>query len=66
MLKKAHEKYHKEGGKEKAASYYQINKDVIKKRAKEKYQNLSREEKDKIRERSKNNKYHKLKRQYKR
>ena len=64
LLTKAHEKYHKQGGKEKAASYYQRNKDAINKKAKEKYKNLSKEEKDKIRERSKN-RYHKLKRQYK-
>ena len=31
LLKKAHEKYHKEGGNEKAAKYYQDNKDNIRK-----------------------------------
>ena len=60
LLKKAHEKYHKEGGKEKAANYYQRNKENIKKKAKEKYKNLNKKEKDKIRERSRN-RYHKLK-----
>ena len=27
LLKKAHEKYHKEGGKERAADYYERNKE---------------------------------------
>ena len=35
LLKKAHEKYHKEGGKEKAGKYYQDNKETIKKRKKQ-------------------------------
>ena len=35
LLKKAHEKYHKKGGKEKAKNYYQANKEAIKKRKKQ-------------------------------
>ena len=31
LLKKAHDKYHKEGGKERAADYYERNKEKIKK-----------------------------------
>ena len=31
LLEKAHKKYHKQGGKEKAAKYYQDNKEAIKK-----------------------------------
>ena len=47
LLRKAHEKYHKEGGKEQAASYYQRNKDAIRKKARKAYKNLSKEEKEK-------------------
>ena len=65
LLQRAHEKYHKEGGKEQAAKYYKENKEAIKKKAREKYKNLSKEDKDKKREYSRN-RYHKLKRQYKR
>ena len=45
---KAEEKYHNCGGKEKAAEYYQANKDVIKEKANNKYKNLSEEEKENI------------------
>ena len=34
LLKKAKEKYHNNGGKEKAAKYYLYNKDVLKEKAK--------------------------------
>ena len=34
LLKKAKEKYQNKGGKEKAAKYYQDNKEVIKEKAK--------------------------------
>ena len=54
-----HIKSHKKGGKEQAARYYKENKEAIKKKTREKYTNLSEEEKDK------KNRYHKLKRQYK-
>ena len=37
LLEKAEEKYHTCGGKEKAAKYYQSNKDAIKEKAKNKY-----------------------------
>ena len=49
LLEKAHKKYHKQGGKEQAASYYQRNKEAIKKKAREAYKNLSKEEKEKKR-----------------
>ena len=42
LLEKARKKYHKEGGKEQAARYYKENKEVIKKKAREKYKNLSK------------------------
>ena len=37
FLKKAHEKYHKEGGKEKAADYYERNKEKIKMEQRSRY-----------------------------
>ena len=57
LLKKAYNKYHNEGGKEKAAKYYQENKEEIKKKERIKYENMSKDEKNVIRERSKN-RYH--------
>ena len=60
LLKKAYGKYHNEGGKEKAAKYYQRNKQEIKKKERNKYKNMSEDEKNVIRERSKN-RYHKNK-----
>ena len=48
LLEKAHKKYHKECGKEQAASY-QRNKEAVKKRAREAYRHLSKEEKEKKR-----------------
>ena len=41
LLEKTHKKYHKEGGKGQAASYYQRNKEAIKKKAREAYKKLS-------------------------
>ena len=35
---KAKKRYHKGGGKEKAKEYYQINKEIIKEKAKNRYQ----------------------------
>ena len=35
LLRKANEKYHNKGGKEKAAKYYKDNKDAIKKSKKQ-------------------------------
>ena len=43
---KLRNKYHNQGGKEKAKQYYQQNKDVIKEKARVRYQNLSEEEKE--------------------
>ena len=45
-MQKAKEKY----SKEKAAEYYLKNKEVIKEKSKNQYKNLSKEEKDKIKE----------------
>ena len=59
LLKKAKEKYDN-GGKEKAAKYYQDNKDVIKEKEKNKYKNLSEEEKKAKRQYYKN-RYNKMK-----
>ena len=53
LLQKAKEKYDN-GGKEKAAKYYQANIDVIKEKGKNKYKNLSEEEKEVKKEYSKN------------
>ena len=47
---KLREKYHKGGGKEKAKQYYLNNKDVIKEKARERYQNLSEGQKKAKRE----------------
>ena len=57
---KAHDKYHNEGGKERAAKYYERNKEEIKKKQRERYKNLSKNEKNVIRERSLK-RYYKLK-----
>ena len=46
ILQKAKERY----SKEKAAEYYLKNKEVIKEKSKKQYKNLSKEEKDKIKE----------------
>ena len=42
-------RYHNEGGKQKAAKYYKNNADMIKFEAKNKYKNMSKEEKNKKR-----------------
>ena len=42
---KAKDKYYNGGGKEKSREYYQANKEVIKEKAKIRYQNLSEEQK---------------------
>ena len=44
---KTKEKYHNGGGKERSKEYYQANKEVIKEKAKIRYQNLSEEQKAK-------------------
>ena len=46
ILQKAKEKY----SKEKAIEYYAQNKEAIKEKSRERYKNLSQEEKDKIKE----------------
>ena len=40
-LKKAYDKYHNKGGKQKAAKYYQENKEEIKKKERNNYKNMS-------------------------
>ena len=45
VLQKAKEKYGNGSGKEKAAEYYKTNKDVLKEKARNRYRNLSEEEK---------------------
>ena len=60
LLKKAHDKYHNEGGKERATKYYERNKEEIRKKQRERYKNLSKDEKNVIRERSLK-RYYKLK-----
>ena len=47
---KLRKKYHEGGGKEKARQYYLDNKEVIKEKAKARYQNLSEEQKEAKRE----------------
>ena len=53
LLQKAKKEYDN-GGKEKAAKYYQSNKDVIKEKANSKYKNLTKEKKEAKKEYSKN------------
>ena len=50
---KLHKKYYEGSGKEKARQYYLNNKDVIKEKARTRYQNLSEEQKQAKREYSK-------------
>ena len=45
ILKKAYEKYHNGGGKEKARKYYRENKEEIKKKEREKYRKSDKFEK---------------------
>ena len=60
LLKKANEKYHKEGGKEKASEYFEKNKEAIKEKARNKYKNLTKEEKG-LKKQYSINRYYKLK-----
>ena len=60
MLQKAEEKYHNCGGKEKSAKYYIANKDVLKEKARNKYKNLSKEEREAKRQYSRD-RYKKIK-----
>ena len=50
---KLRKKYYEEGGKEKARQYYLNNRDVIKEKARTRYQNLSEEQKQAKRDYSK-------------
>ena len=59
LLQTAKEKYDN-GGKEKATKYYRDNKDAIKEKEKNKYKNLTEEEKEVKRKYSKN-RYYKMK-----
>ena len=61
LLQKAKQTYDN-GGKKKAAEYYQANKDVIEKKANIKYKNLAKEEKEAKKECSKN-RYKKMKKE---
>ena len=45
LLRKAQDKYHNGGGKEKATEYSGVNKDVIKEKANNKYKNLQKKRK---------------------
>ena len=54
LLQKAKRKKYGSGGQEKAAEYYQVNKDVIKQKANDKYNNLTEKEKEAKRQYSKN------------
>ena len=47
LLKKAYNRYHNRGDKEKAAKYYQKNVDLLRFEANLKYKNMSKKEKDK-------------------
>ena len=60
LLKKEKGKYNNKDGKEKAAKYYEDNKESIKEKTKNKNKNLTEEEKEMKRQYSRN-KYNKLK-----
>ena len=60
LLKKANEKYHNKGGKEKANQFYEDNKQAIKEKARNKYKNLTEKEK-KLKRKYSQNRYDKLK-----
>ena len=47
---KLKDKYYNQGSKERAKEYYQANKDIIKEKAKIRYQNLPEEQKELIKE----------------
>ena len=64
LLKNAHDKYHNKGGKEKAALYYQKNKEMIKKREKDRYRSMTDVERNEKKRKSLE-RYYKLKAQYK-
>ena len=70
ILKKAYDRYHDKGGKEKAAKYYRKNADLLRYEAKMKYKNMSKKEKDRKRkyqrERYHNPKHNEYLKQYQR
>ena len=47
LLKNAWDIYHNKGGKQKAAKYYTANQELLREDSKNKYRNLSEEEKNK-------------------
>ena len=53
LLKKAKKKYDNDGAKERAVEYYKDNKDVLKEKARNRYKNLTEEEKELKRQYSK-------------
>ena len=63
VIEKTNEKYYNKGDKENAAKYYKDNKEAIKK-ARNKYTNLTKEEKE-LKKQYSRNRYYKLKQQYK-
>ena len=64
LLEKAYDKYHNKGDKEKAALYYQKNKEIITKRERDKYKVMSREDRNEKKRKSLE-RYYKIKAQYK-
>ena len=52
LLKKAHDKYHNKGGKQRTKKYYQENKEEIKKKERLKYWFIPEDGKEVIRQRS--------------
>ena len=62
--RKAHDKYHNKGGKERAAKHYQENKEMIKKRERDRYKSMTDIERNEQINKSLN-RYYKLKAQYK-
>ena len=54
MNKKPKEKYHNGGSKERSKKYYEANQEVIREKAKIRYQNLSEEQKELKRQYSRN------------
>ena len=64
VLKKAHDKYHNGGGKEKAAKCYQKNKEKIKKRERDRYNSMTDIKRTEKIQKSLD-RYYKLKAQYK-
>ena len=64
LWKKANEKYHNKGGKQKADEDYNQNKEAIKEMQRNKYKKLTEEEKE-LKKQYSRNRYNKLKQQYK-